>query len=90
MAHPRPCRKVRSTGLVPARAEDSHYSHGIVVKHRRDIVGRKLICCVADQQARLANGTITDHYASVRVSRLGDPYMHAPDLIVATTMFGAF
>lgn len=45
----------------------SHHGNGIVVKNGGDIFRRELVRCVADQQAGLADGTVTDDDASVRL-----------------------
>ena len=41
----------------------SHDSDSIIVEHRRDIFGRKLVCSVADKQTSLANSTVSDNDA---------------------------
>ena len=39
---------------------NSHYRDGIVVEDGRNILRRELVCRVADEQARLTDGTVTD------------------------------
>lgn len=40
---------------------DIHDGNGIVIEDGRYIFGRELVRCVADEQARLADGTVTDN-----------------------------
>lgn len=45
------------------RLATDHDRYRIVVEHRRHVLGRKLVGRVADQEARLTDGTVTHHYA---------------------------
>lgn len=38
-----------------------HHRDGIVVEYGRNIFRRELVGCVADEQARLPDGTVTDN-----------------------------
>jgi hypothetical protein len=56
-----------------------HNRNGIVIEHGRDIFGWKLVRCVTDEQARLANRTIPDNNASIFIKRRdGQPIVLGP------------
>ena len=46
----------------------SHDGNGIIVEDGRDVFRGELVGGVADEQARLADGTVTDDDTSARVS----------------------
>lgn len=42
---------------------DSHHRDGVVIENGRDIFRGELVCCVADEETSLSNGTVADDYA---------------------------
>lgn len=53
---------------------DSHHRDGVVIEDSRNIFGGELVCCVADEEASLSNGTVADDDAP-RSTRSGSAQM---------------
>lgn len=65
------CSRIDDTrrfGDGVAAGKDLHYRDGIIVEDSRNVFGRELVGCVADEKARLADSTVTDDDAPVEVS----------------------
>lgn len=59
------CRRKRDGFDQTDHGRDIHYGDGIVVEDGRDVFRGELVGCIADEQARLADGTVTDNDTSV-------------------------
>lgn len=51
--------------LSDRQMSDLHDSNGVVIEYSWDVFGWEFVGCVADEQTRLSNGTVTNHHTSV-------------------------